>query len=232
MKYLLLLVFVLFSCSSMKRSPSSQSRILFIGDSQTAGNLGKYTYQHLSNQFSDSEIELYGIGSSSPRHWASTTAAKEGQWLCSQNGRINGKTDIPVRERLCQGPENQSIYAYLNRKKSDYVIFQFLGNSMGFSKEHITEKINLLLAELGNQECLFITSPPFFYELEEKNQLRKTTEDYFIQAIGNRCKVFAGMSRENFEVFAKDKKNYLKDRIHLSEQGAENFFKQFKDLLP
>lgn len=216
----------------MKRSPSSQSRILFIGDSQTAGNLGKFSYEYLRTHFSESEIELYGIGSSSPRHWASTSVEKDGQWLCSQKGRINGKTNESMTEKACSGPANQSIYSHLNRKKSDYVIFQFLGNSMGFSQEHISEKINSLLNELGNQECLFITSPPFYYELEEKNKLRKTTEDYFIKAIGNRCKVFAGMSKENFEGFAVDKKNYLGDRIHLSEKGAETFFKQFKDLLP
>lgn len=232
MKYLLLLVFVLFSCSGIKRQPASLAKVLFIGDSQTAGNLGKFTYQHLREKYSNSEIELYGIGGSSPRHWSASPREKEGQWLCSQHGRINGKSNVKMKDHVCRGNANEMIYAHLNRKKTEYVVFQFLGNSMGFSQQQITEKVQLLLGQLDGQECLFITSPPFYHELEEKNKLRKTTEDYFINAIGNRCKIYAGMSKENFEIFAHDLENYLDDRIHLSEKGAETFALQFKDLLP
>lgn len=232
MKTYLILAFILFSCSSNKRVPSSQSGLLFIGDSQTAGNLGKFSYEYLTTKFDSSELEVYGVGGSSPRHWSSDQKAKDGKWLCSQKGRVNGNINVSMKKNICSGPEEQMIYSYLNRKKADFVVFQFLGNSMGFSQEFIKSNVDKLLSELGNQDCLFITSPPYYYELSEKNKLRKTTEDYLIKAIDNRCIVYAGMTDENLKVFAYDRENYLSDRIHLSLKGAQTFFEQFKSMLP
>jgi lysophospholipase L1-like esterase len=230
MNYLLtcFLVFSISSCNIGSRSPSSRPSVLYIGDSQSASYLGGIIHKHLLKNFEERDIYLYGVGSSSPRHWSATRNEKGGKWLCSRKGRFNGSKGIPLNEKICRGEKENMIYSYLNLKKPDYVIFQFLGNSMGFNGPYIKEKITKLL----NQDCLFITSPPYFHELKDKNLLRKQTENYFLAAIKDRCRLVSGMTDENLKGFAKDRDNYLGDKIHLSSKGADEFFKQIKPQLP
>ena len=234
MNYLLtcLIVFSISSCSVGFRAPSSRPSVLYIGDSQSAGYLGGIIHQHLLKNFQERDIFLYGIGSSSPRHWSATKDEKSGKWLCSRKGRFNGSKGIPLNEKICRGEKENMIYSYLNRNKTDYVIFQFLGNSMGFNGPFIKEKVTKLLNDLGNQDCLFITSPPYYHELKDKNILRKQTEEHFLAAIQDRCRVVKGMTDENLKGFANDRENYLGDKIHLSSKGADEFFKQIKPQLP
>lgn len=234
MKKLLTVILVLFigSCSSVNRTPASKPSILYIGDSQTEGALGGIIHEHLLKSFNETEIFIYGIGSSSPRHWSATKNDKNGEWLCSRKGRFNGTTNISLSEKVCPLEDQSMIFSHLNREKPEFVIFQFLGNSMGFNRAYISEKITRLLNDLGNQDCLFITSPPYYYTLKDKNILRKETEDYFLEAIKDRCKVIRGMSDDNHKIFSKNRENYLNDLIHLSSTGATAFFKQINGYLP
>ncbi|PIP94440.1 MAG: hypothetical protein COW00_16560 [Bdellovibrio sp. CG12_big_fil_rev_8_21_14_0_65_39_13] len=232
-QYLFISTLFLFSCSMAKRQTASENNeVLFVGDSQTAGALGELVHEHLKNHLPVESFEVYGIGSSSPRHWGKARNSKDGQWLCNRKGRYNASYEIPLKKKLCKGPEDQSIFSYINRFNSNLVVFQFLGNSVGFSESQIKKNINELLSSLGNQDCLFITSPPHYIELEEKNKVRLETEKYFLNAIGSRCRVIRGMSEENLKFFQYQRDYYLNDKIHLSKIGAQVFFEQFKKSLP
>ena len=138
-----------------------------------------------------------------------------------------------MKKNLCSHSGEDSIFSKLNEKKADMVVFQFLGNSMGFNESYISKKINNLLGALDeSQTCLFITSPPYYKDLVEKNELRLKTQDYFVKAIGSRCKIVEGVTAETLKGYAFNRKNYLGDRIHLSKQGAANFFEMIKQDLP
>ena len=212
---------------------SQDTKVLYIGDSQTEGFLGGYAFHYLKENFSESEINIFGVGSSSPRHWSSEKGSRNGKWLCERRGRHNSSTSIPLKDTICSGSsDGESIFSHLNKDKPRFVIFQFLGNSMGFSKVSIKRSINRLLKNLDNQDCLFVTSPPYYHELKERNQLRLQTEEFFIEAIGERCEIYRGMSEENLRVFASNRSFYARDLIHLSRRGALAFFHQFKNRLP
>lgn len=231
---LLLILLCLVSCSQAERRPNSTpSQILHIGDSQSAGYFGKILHDHLQDSERFESIRVFGIGSSSPRHWSALQKEKNGQWLCQRKGRYNQQFPIPLKEKVCSQRMEESAFTHLNKGKKDFVIFQFLGNSMGFNEEYIREKVQLLLSELSpSQECLFLTSPPYFHELEERNELRVKTEKYFVKAIDKRCTLYRGMNRDNMNHFRYQRENYLGDRIHLSQKGAQEFFKQILPYLP
>lgn len=138
-----------------------------------------------------------------------------------------------MKKEICAGTKGESSFSYLNSKKSDLVIFQFLGNSMGFNESYINKKVNLLLSELSQeQQCLFITSPPYYKDLVSKNELRATTQEFFIKAIGSRCRVVKGITEHSLQNYAHQRDNYLGDRIHLSKKGAQEFFKLIVPELP
>ncbi|MBT7611007.1 MAG: SGNH/GDSL hydrolase family protein [Bacteriovoracaceae bacterium] len=213
-------------------SSHAEDSIVYIGDSQSVGHLGKFIYNHLKRSSPNKEIHVYGIGSSSPRHWSAPINSKNGSWLCERSGRYNDQRNIPLRSKVCQGDNSKSALSYLVQDKPEWVIFQFLGNSVGFNEFYISKKVKQMLAQIGDQKCLFITSPPYFHALVERNKLRFKTEQYFLKAIAKRCEVAQGMTEQNFNIFSKDSGHYLKDKIHLSFKGAEIFFKQFQHKIP
>lgn len=234
MKYLIILAVLFFSsCTQIKRNPSSTASVLYIGDSQSEGYLGGLVYKHLKDISKVQDIRLFGIGSSSPRHWGDPRSSKNSMWLCKRSGRMNDKSRIPMNDKICAGTEGESSFSFLNKTKSDLVIFQFLGNSMGFNETYIQNKIENLLSALNQeQECLFITSPPYYKSLKEKNKLRSKTQEFFLSAIGSRCRVVKGVSEETLATYAKQRDNYLGDKIHLSKKGANEFFKMIIPELP
>ena len=79
---------------------------------------------------------------------------------------------------------------------------------------------------------MFITSPPNYIEREAKNKIRFRAQSYFLEAIGDRCKVVKGMTEENMKNFATVRENYAKDKVHMSTRGARAFFEQIIDSLP
>ena len=231
---LIFIILFLFSCTHAHRNPSSPaSKVLHIGDSQTAGYFGKFLYEHFKKEGHFESIRVFGVGSSSPRHWSAPQQEKNGQWLCERKGRLNLQFEVPLKDSICPKEPEVSAFSLLNKEKDSFVIFQFLGNSMGFSEDYIKSKIQILLSELSpTQECLFITSPPYYHELEERNQLRTKTEEFFISAIGDRCTIYRGMNQDNMNTFRYQRDHYLGDRIHLSQKGALNFYKQIAPYLP
>ena len=234
MKYLIILIlFVSFSCSTKERTPaSSYKSVLYIGDSQSAGHLGRYVFDHLSKTFDAKDIQVYGIGSSSPRHWGDPGNTKNGEWICKRTGRFNTEFEIPLKDKICSENKDKSAFHHVNKNKPDLVIFQFLGNSMGFSGSYIKEKVKQLLDEIQGQDCIFITSPPYYKDLEEKNKIRVETEKHFKDAIGERCQFVQGMSEENLATFLLERDHYVGDKIHLSKKGAGVFFEQIRPFLP
>jgi hypothetical protein len=251
----LFIITVITACTGLNREPSSvneNSTILYIGDSQSAGFLGGLVFHELSNRFKEEHINVYGVGSSSPRHWADSIKGKSGKWLCDskRRGRFNKNYQIDLKSRICNVKGNESIYGSLNSKKPDYVVFQFLGNSMNQSNKSIDRNIKSLLGNLGNQECLFVTSPPFYHgdvnpnktnlskvekkyiSLIEKNKHRLVTENRIINAVDGRCTIVRGMIGNDMIKFSHDRENYAGDAIHLSRKGAANFLKHFKNSLP
>jgi hypothetical protein len=234
MKYLIpFILFVSFACTTAEREPaSSYKSVLYIGDSQSAGHLGRFVFDHLSKSFEKKDIQVYGIGSSSPRHWGDPGTSKNGRWLCKRSGRFNSYFNIPLNEKLCSGDENKSAFHHVNRKKPDLVIFQFLGNSMGFNGSYIKKRVKQLLDEIEGQDCIFITSPPYYKDLAEKNKLRIETEKHFKDAVGERCQFVQGMSEENLSTFLLESDHYVGDKIHLSKKGASVFFEQVRPFLP
>jgi hypothetical protein len=234
MKYFIFFIlFISFGCSIVERMPASNYKsVLYIGDSQSAGHLGRHIFDHLSKSFEDKDIQIYGVGSSSPRHWADPGMSKNGQWLCKRSGRFNTQFNIPLKDKICSENKEYSAFQYINRKKPDLVIFQFLGNSMGFNGNYIKKKVKRLLEEIDGQDCIFITSPPYYKELTEKNKLRVETERHFKNAVGERCQFIQGMSEENLSSFLLERDHYVGDKIHLSKQGARVFFEQLRPFLP
>jgi len=195
--YCICSLLILTSCASQtqKRLPaSSVSSVLYIGDSQSAGPLGALVYEHLQQNFHDDDIRLYGVGSSSPRHWASLLSSQDNRkymkWLCSKKrrGRIALKTKVFMQNTLCGGSGDESVFSYLNQGQPDLVVFQFLGNSMKVQPLEIRNHIHNLLGQLGEgQKCLWITSPPYYRgangKFTKRNQKRVATEDVFVEAI-------------------------------------------------
>lgn len=234
MKYIILLsLFVCFSCSTQNRIPAANYKtVLYIGDSQSAGHLGRFAFNHFKEKFEEKNIHVYGISSSSPRHWGDPGTSKNGKWICERKGRYNNQFNIPLKEKVCSGDKNHSAFHHINKVNPDLVVFQFLGNSMGFNGGYIKKKVEQLFVEIGNTDCVFITSPPYYHELKEKNKLRLETEKHFIDAIGSRCEIVKGMNEENMRTFLLDRDHYVGDRIHLSKKGASVFFEQIKPYLP
>lgn len=190
-------------------------------------------YKHLNEIAKVKDIRVFGVGSSSPRHWGDERTSKNSKWLCKRKGRKNNQSGVSMKKEVCKGQTNESAFSYLNSSKPEMVIFQFLGNSMGFNESYIAKKVgNLLNALDENQKCLFVTSPPYYKDLVEKNKLRIKTQDFFLSAIGSRCSVVAGVSEETMNTYATERDNYLGDRIHLSKKGASEFFKMILPELP
>ena len=226
-KYLFFTFFFTSICTS-----SASESILYIGDSQSAGHLGSYVHSHLKEKNPHKTIKVFGIASSSPRHWSDSIDSKNGSWLCQRKGRFNDQFNISLNKKICSGQSDKSAFHYLNKERPDLVIFQFLGNSMGFNESYIHKKVKELLSELKNQSCLFITSPPYYVDLQERNILRLKTESYFIKAIGARCDIVKGMSQQNMDDFRHKRAYFAADKVHLSKLGAEVFFQQIKLKIP
>ena len=123
---------------------SKESSVLYIGDSQSAGHLGRNVYKHLNKTFEGNNIELFGISSSSPRHWGAIKTSKNGVWICDRVGRHNLSYEIPLFTNICIGEDDQSAFGYLNSFKPEYVIFQFLGNSAALDKNSIKKRCSAL----------------------------------------------------------------------------------------
>ena len=227
----LLSLFLLFSLTSASVEAKSK-KVLYIGDSQSAGYLGNIVYNELLKTYKADQVDVFGISSSSPRHWGDAKSSKNGTWLCGRKGRHNEKFPIPLKSKICNGKSNQAAFDYLLSQKYDHVFIQFLGNSVAFKESYIKNKVSQLVSFLDKEKCVFITTPPHYYTLAENNQKRIKVESYFIEAINGRCKVVRGMTDKNLKTFAKVRNHYQPDKKHLSLKGAEEFFKQFKDLLP
>jgi len=256
MRFYLVICVVLctISCASKKpRSPASNNRaVLYIGDSQSAGPLGKVVYEHLQKKIDASDINLYGVGSSSPRHWGSNRTSPQfgeyNEWLCDpkRKARVGLAQRVSTQASICKRNSRESVFSNLNVERPGFVIFQFLGNSMRMSDEMIVNRIQNLLAKLDDsQKCLWITSPPYYRGLgdkfETRNKRRAETEAIFVQAIGDRCDVFRGMQDDNWERFAQTYEYYYSkdetgrirgDGMHFNTQGARAFYETFKHKLP
>jgi hypothetical protein len=199
--------------------------VLWIGDSQTHFSLGEHVYPKLISKFGLSEVSLYGVGGSSPRHWGQprSIASENFDWLCDQSrmGRVNEKGNILIESKICRGPGNItmpigfSVMDKVNHSKPDLVVFQFLGNSMGLISEAIRRNVSQLLKSLDfRQECIFVSSPPFHKDLEDRNQLRAQTEMYLADAVGNRCKFIYGMRVATLMRY--ERSFYNEDKVHLN----------------
>ncbi|MCP4911683.1 MAG: hypothetical protein GY909_01080 [Oligoflexia bacterium] len=224
----LILIFLVVSIAT-----SANDRLLFIGDSQTEGFLGNIVHQHLKRNSTYKDIKVIGVGGSSPRHWADKKDSRSAQWLCERTGRVDQNSNIPMAPLLCPQGSSSSAFEVINSESTMYVIFQFLGNSMGRSEDFIKSKVESLLGSLrSDQKCLFTTSPPYFKELTERNILRRRTQDYIVSAIQGRCDVVIGFTDETLNNFASKRDYYLEDKIHLTYKGAMAFFEMFKAKLP
>ena len=204
-------------------SSASANQVLSIGDSQSAGYLGQIIYEALESNGHGADV--YGVSSSSPRHWGSPGDSWNGRWLCNRTGRHNQSFEIPLKDKICRpNKKKASLQILLEGKNYSQVIVQFLGNSAHLSKKDIVNNLNQLLDIVGKRNCLFVTSPPHFARSNGTNIKRKQVEEIFVSTIGNRCKISLGMSGSEMEKFSKDPSNYIEDKVHLSKKGARLFF--------
>jgi lysophospholipase L1-like esterase len=241
MKYLTLILIItsFSSCSSLKsRGPTSENihsgeKILYIGDSISAGPLGSLIYEHLSARVGEKgSVNLYGVVSSSPRHWAPAKKSKGAKWLCKQKGRKNSKYPTSVTKDICPRRRSVSPIRHLAKKNEPtLVIFQFLGNSMGMSESSIKRNVTSLIDQVPGAKCIFITSPPYHQSINSQNTKRLQTANRFLKAVDNRCEVFNGMAKERLEKFRENRDYYAGDKKHLSKKGAAVFFNELKELL-
>ena len=206
-------------------------KILFLGDSQSAGFLGRIIFDHLIESHSAENVNVYGVSASSPRHWGSPQKSWSGNWLCNRKGRHNTGFEIPLKSKICGADKNKSALEHL-MSDATHVVFQFLGNSTQLEEEMIKRHLQNLLKKIGKRKCVFITSPPHFH-VASTNKRRKEVEDLFVKTIGDQCQVSRGMSGSEIAEFSKEIENYLKDRVHLSRKGAQRFFElKVKGVLP
>ena len=230
---------LIVSCSSaIKRRPTSNSiktaeRILYIGDSISAGPLGGLIYRHLKSRVGDEgSVKLYGVVSSSPRHWAPVKKSKGAKWLCKQKGRRNNTYPTSVSKDICPKRRKHSPLTHLMKKNDPtLVIFQFLGNSMGMSEASIAKNVTSLIDQSSQARCIFITSPPYHQSIDSQNEKRFNTAQRFLKAISSHCEIFNGMSLNRLENFKKNRDHYAGDKKHLSQKGAMVFFEELKSLL-
>ena len=253
MKHYSLVVLFLFtySCTQLstkdKRLPSNGTvRILHIGDSQTKGPFGKLLFDHLSTR--GNEVHVLGVSSSSPRHWASVKGERASNWLCKQTSRYNDstyKSHISMKDSLCLDRlPNESVFKKsLDSYRPDLVIFQFLGNSMGRSQKKIKKSIHALLNTLSDEQgCIFITSPPYYKDLVERNKKRAQTHSYFLDALSSfsdepRCDVIEGFKMPSFssqsDYFYTIKNGKKRgDGMHFNKKGARRYLDYIIDYLP
>lgn len=211
---------------------AEKTNILFIGDSQTEGYLGEIVYNYLKKSPYVKNVNVYGVGSSSPRHWQQNITTKYSKWLQKRTARLN---DGRYKMNGAMKPNsNQSLFMTLNQRHNpDLVVFQFLGNSMMMSKNFIINNVRGLLSQLkDSQECIYISSPPYYMDMPEKNQKRAETQEYFLEAIGSRCRVLKGINEDSLRNFATKREYFIKDKIHLTRDGAQEFFKLVQLYLP
>lgn len=249
--FLYLLIFLISSCThNPKRNLSSRPEtVLHIGDSQSEGYLGRVLHNHYNKEFKKENIRVYGVASSSPRHWANLRNTDFGSWLCQvRTGRFNLKIYKDISKKICDGSFKQSAFEYVNQHKPDVVTFQFLGNSMNRDYAEVRGNVRKLLGQLGReQRCIFITSSPHYVFFKESNKGRVELEREYIKAIGDRCEIAKGMEEKNLERFSTTARNYGKmrkrsldgkkveipgDGKHLSLTGAKTFYGLIKHKLP
>lgn len=84
-------------------------KVLYLGDSQSAGYLGRIVFDHLTKTHKAQDVDVYGISSSSPRHLGAPQASKNGGWICSRKGRHNTKFETPLGEQLCSGDRKNQL---------------------------------------------------------------------------------------------------------------------------
>lgn len=219
--------------------------ILQVGDSHTEGHYGTFMKQFLENPGSvcdvpsqNNQVSLYGLGSSSPRHWGDSRRRNgEGAWFCSRSQvrqHITGQSSrtIPASD-ICQQGKSPFASVY-DSTNPDLVVFTFSHNSMFLrnNQRALNTYIHRQLDILSNDtECIYITDPPaprfdrnhvegiedaFVRSIQEWNQERasqgKTT-----------CAIVEGMTAHTETQFNAHR-NYLKsDRWHLTETGAQFF---------
>lgn len=237
MKRLIYLLIILTSCTHTIRQPSSENslegqRILYIGDSFSAGYLGGYVYEHLKQKVgTNGDVNLYGVVSSSPRHWAPVKNSQGAKWLCRQEGRKNASYPTNVKKSICPKRRKNSPISHLMQAHNPHtVIFQFLGNSMGMSERGIINNVTNLIDQIDGAKCYFILSPPYHQSIDSQNAKRKLTSERFIKAIAGRCEIYNGMDEANLPQFKAERDHYAGDKKHLSRTGARVFFNDLKDL--
>lgn len=239
--YIVSLSSLFFSCALTKKHPherevaSRSPSILHIGDSQTRGPFGKFIYQYLKEK--SDNVNVYGVSSSSPRHWVAPTY--EMNWLCKQNSRHNENATKSMKKNVCsiKKQTTNGFAEVLKRHSPDIVFFQFLGNSMQRSRKQILTSLKQLLSMLNKrQKCVFITSPPYYKDLVERNKLRGETHRHFLDGIGKRCRVVQGFHMpgyaDRYDYFYTVKNGKTRgDGMHFNAKGAQAYMDYIVDQL-
>lgn len=227
----MLLKSTIFTASVMFASSAMASSVLFLGDSQSHGPFGRHMYKFFLENASLENVHVYGVGSSSPRHWISSKEQRDGKWLCKRKGRFNSSQSASIKKHICKKSKpRESAFKYLVRTTSpNWVVFQFLGNSTGFSKEFIQKRLKEVMQALPEKSrCAFITSPPHYISKEKANVKRERVQGYFAEVISERCLFIPGVTQETLQGFAANSKNFWPDKMHMSELGAKRFFEYVK----
>lgn len=197
------------------------------------------------------EVFLYARGSSSPRHWSDKKySSGKGGWLCGKTWKTykTGQGVGKVKgENICKESKKKkvSVVQHLVQKHNpDRVVFQFLGNSMFYVQnaykfhpndaqkrkkyldKYFLPNLQNMIDPIGSRKCSFIISNPNHVSKTSRNKWRFKLQEVFKQYLYSfypQCNVVKGMSDETMSSIAADETNFISDKIHLSEKGAETF---------
>lgn len=230
--------------------------ILYIGDSQSYGAMGTYLAQNLEQQDSQcqnqtataNQVTHLAVSGSSPRHWSDRNYRSQlGKWLCEstmkqyQSGQTQHKSKTNPYCKKAKQKKQSVLEEAISQHQPDMLVFQFLGNDTWFFQQanklpaekqepylrkSVYAHLKLLLSQVENRECLFITSNPPHESKAGPNQLRLAMQEKYIayiHEINPNCTVIDGNNEETQRTIASSTANYTSDRLHMNDSGGRLF---------
>lgn len=115
-KKILFFFILLSTCSSLACQDSTSShRIIYLGDSHTAGDFGARLTQNLTKIYDTASVKRYGVIGASAQHWSkkdvSSIQKLKSGYYCDGDGNKNGPVpkNFPTATQLFQGEAPQRV---------------------------------------------------------------------------------------------------------------------------
>jgi lysophospholipase L1-like esterase len=209
-------------------------------------------------------VTQLAVSGSSPHHWSALAgdpqfSRVDSSWQSWILGQLMKKNETNHRSqvlssrsnpfyRLTREENSSLIEAVVKEINPQLVVFQFLGNSVGFYeqslslsssrqepylnntiKRHLENLLAVTLNPHHPRKCLFITSSPLEIKnstQNRKNQRRQETQNLmenYIRQINPSCEIIKGISEDSIALISGNSRHFVGDGVHLSRLGAQVF---------